>query len=237
MNKPGLTRGIPMGILGYLLGMLITAFIRALQGLDPVWGSEAALVVTPFTTTWLFLWGMGAFNPKMSEHAHGPEHAEGAIVPAEEHAHAEEPASPLSLLTSQIWVVSTLAVLVVFALFAFALLPTGLRLDVTADAEASVSGFAQDVTMLLPLGVGTIQASQLGFFLGFIVFMLFSLFAVAGLLGLLFYALNQGVSEVKGVDPTPEMKRPPAPVRFFGRIFSGIANGLRRGLPRFLGQK
>lgn len=103
LDKPGLTRAIPMGILGFVIGALLVLAVRALQGMDPLWEPGVALAITPLFTTFFFLWGMGAFNPKMSEHGdHGHhelavgEDGETAITVVDEHAyvHEEEEVEP-----------------------------------------------------------------------------------------------------------------------------------------------
>lgn len=252
-SKPGLERAIPAAILGFIAGCLLVVFIRALQSMDPLWEVGVAIVVAPFVMTFAFIWGMGGFDPRMSEHAHGPEHShdeanesalatvegETALAHAESHAeehHAEEAPTPVTILGMEIWRVATIAILVVIGLFAFAMLPTGLTLKITSDPEASTTEFDTDVTMLMPLGQSSIEVTQLAFFAGFVIFMFVSLFAVAGGLGFLFYFLNRNVNVANATKPTPQQLVPPAPVRFLGRVAGSMARGLR-ALPRFFGQK
>lgn len=249
--KPGLSRAIPMAILGFILGVAGVQLIRTLQQMDPIWDPNVIFVVVPFTVTWFFMWGMGSFNPKMSEHAHGPDEAHAAeapgtaIVPAEqpelarvEHAeaHEEEEAKPFALLANSLWKIATITIVLIVVIFAFATLPTGLMLRTVNEPEGNVAAVETEQNFLLPLGVAEVEASQLTVFVGFIIITLLSLMAFGGLIGLLFYALNRGVKQVEG-EAVPEQRRPPAPLRWVSRGMSGMARGLRRGLPVFFGYK
>lgn len=221
--KPGLSRGISMGILGFLLGMVIVIIIRWLQSMDPIWDPGIALVLAPFTSAAGVVWGMGGFDPRMNVHG-------------EHHEEEEEDGTPGSILMGQIWQISAWTVFMLLVLFAFALLPTGLRLEVTGDPQASFAEIDTAQEFLLPLGVGTFEASQLSVFVGFIIFTLFSLALVGGGIGLVMYLLSRGVEEVKNSETTDDDLTPPRPVRFVGAIFGWLARVLR-GIPAFLGQK
>lgn len=245
MVKPGFYRGVPMAILGVILGALLVLGVRALQSMDPVWDPGVALVVIPFTTTWLFLWGVGAFDPRMSAHGehHEETHAEGAIVPAEtslatadHHHEAEEVDPPVAVLGAEIWRIafwSLIMLLILFAVAAFG----GLDLRSVNEGEASRLVFETDVVFALPFGLGTFVASQLTVFLGFIIFTLFSLFVAALILYGLFYYGNLGVKAVKDREATVQERTPPWIVRQPSRFFRWLARGLRNGLPSFFGYK
>lgn len=225
---------------------------------------QVTLVLAPFLMVFAFIWGMGGLDARMSEHAHGPQESplEGvAIVPvAESHDDHHDPyeeearRNPLSLLSGQIWTIGTVVLLVVLGLMAFAQLPHGLRLITTGNPEADVASNALNTRFDLPVGLGTFNADKLAVFLGFIAFTMISLLVVAGLLGLLFYSLNQGVTSVKAVRSTsiddPENhetftgRAAHAPLRagrgalnVVGRGAGALARGLKRGLPRFFGQR
>jgi len=250
MTKPGLERALPAAFLGFIAGCLIVVALRAAQSMDPVWDVGVAVVVAPFTMVFAFIWGMGGFDPRMSEHAHGPDHAhedagsalatlEGdkALAHAEAHsAHAEEADPPARILSMEIWRIAAITIVVMLGLFAFAMLPTGLTLEVTNDPEASRTAFDSDVEFTMPLGQSSFEGTQLSFFVGFLIVMFVSLFAVAGGLGLLFTFLNRQVAEAAAITPTPKDLTPPAPVRALGRLAGWMAKGLR-AIPRVLGQK
>src|SRR5262245_26698734 len=98
--QPGLSRAIPMAILGFLFGSLVVIVLRFLQSLDPIWAVGPGLVVSVIFTAIFFVWGMGAFNPAMS--VHGEE--------AEAHHEEVDPdnAPPRHLLTSSVWSLTTI---------------------------------------------------------------------------------------------------------------------------------
>lgn len=250
MEKPGLARAIPVGILGFLAGCLIVIGLRALQSMDPVWDPGVAIVLTPFTTLAAFIWGMGAFNPKMNQHAHPPgEHHDdahdAAIVAAEgqelaEHDphHAEEEDSSIfGILSSQIWAITTGVIIVVLIVAAVGTAPTGLFLRTVNQDVANVAAVEANQTFALPLGLGEFQASQLTVFIGFVAVTMISLLLIAGVIGFLFYAGHQGAAEVKDREPTPQERRPPWIVRKTGGALSGFARKLREGIPGFFGQR
>lgn len=244
MEKPGLSRGIPGALIGVALGAALVAILRALSGIEPVWDNGAAMVLVPFTTMGGWLWGVGAFNPKMSEHhAHPPEddHEETAIVPAEDaaHAHDAEEETPIGILSGQLWRIGTLSLVAVFIFFALATNPitSGLYMQQSNDAEASVGAIDFEQTFALPFGTGEFEASQLTVFLGFVAFTILSILVVAGGIGFLLYAGHQGVASANELQVTRDMQTPPAPVRWVGRQSRKLAAGLREGLPRFFGMR
>ncbi|MFN8376921.1 MAG: hypothetical protein U0694_29110 [Anaerolineae bacterium] len=91
--KYGLSRAVPMGILGFLIGMLLAFVLRSWQGIDPAWDPEVGIVLGAIGASVLFVWSMGAFDPAMS--AHGEEHHE------EEH-HEPHPAHPAVSFTERL---------------------------------------------------------------------------------------------------------------------------------------
>jgi hypothetical protein len=261
--KPGLQRAIPAAILAFAISAALVSLIQRLQmGETYTYDSSVTLVVAPFVVLFAFIWGMGGLDPRMSEHAHAPQESDGlAIVPvAETHEDHHDPYEeanekhPLRVLSGQVWTVGTVVLVTILGIIAFAQLPTGLRLDTTANPMASPAQNALNESFDLPLGMGTFQADKLSVFLGFIAFTMISLLVVAGLLGLLFYTLNQGVATVKAL-PTTSIDDPEnnatlvgqaahAPLRatrgglhIVGRGAGRLARALKRGLPSFFGQK
>ncbi|MDZ4765116.1 MAG: hypothetical protein SGI73_11245 [Chloroflexota bacterium] len=126
--QPGLSRAIPFALLGFVLGAFIVLIVRGLQSMQPVWSPGVGLVLATFMCAGFFVWGMGAFDPKMSVHG---EHAE-------EH-HASDDAVPSSqLLGGLTWQLVTLLIgfiVVTFALGAY----SGLALTITDNPLASNS--------------------------------------------------------------------------------------------------
>lgn len=84
MDKPGLQRAIPYMLLAFVGSLLFVYVIRSAQQMDPVWvndntseGAQVGLVLAAFASMGAFMWGVGAFDPKMSEHGgHDDDHAE-----------------------------------------------------------------------------------------------------------------------------------------------------------------
>ena len=54
MLQPGLSRAVPMGILGFIGGALLALVISMLQGLDPAGSVGAALVLGAFISAGVF---------------------------------------------------------------------------------------------------------------------------------------------------------------------------------------
>ncbi|MCY3779457.1 MAG: hypothetical protein OXG78_04025 [Chloroflexi bacterium] len=84
MDKPGLGRAIPALIVGFIASLAFVYAMRSWQQMDPVWmnatsseGAQVGLVLAAFVCMGTFMWGVGAFDPKMSEHGeHADEHEE-----------------------------------------------------------------------------------------------------------------------------------------------------------------
>ncbi len=182
--QPGLSRAIPMSILGFLLGALIVIVLRGLQGIEPAWDSGAGVIVAAFTTAIFFMWGMGAFDPKMS--AHGEDHDAEAHAD-EAHEPEEEPAP--QILTGYMWQLATLLLVVVGAVGAFAFLDV-LTLRTTEVADAAV-----DRIGMVPMELfgQEVLVSQFVIFLGFVIFTFISLIAAAAVLGWVVFSLNRGM--------------------------------------------
>ena len=86
MDKPGLARAIPALIIGFIASLALVYAVRVLQNMDPVWmnadsseGAQVGMVLAAFVSMASFMWGVGAFDPKMSEHGdHADEHEDEA---------------------------------------------------------------------------------------------------------------------------------------------------------------
>jgi hypothetical protein len=188
--QPGLSRAIPAGILGFLGGALLALIIRGLQGLTPTWEVGPGMVLGSFISAGFFVWGMGGFDPRMSVHGEGHE----------EEAHEEEP-KPTELLGGTIWQLTTLLIGFVLILVAFAWIPGGPRLTITADPAASTVGIGYfDLNLF---GIQIPQVSELVIFIAFFIIMMLSLFVLAGALGAGFHSLARGVANAQAVQHTP----------------------------------
>jgi hypothetical protein len=183
-----------MGLVGFLLGALLTLILRGLQGLTPVWDVGPGMVLAAFMSAGFFIWGMGGFDPRMSAHGEGHE---------EEHTPAEEP-KPIALLSSTLWQLTTLLIVGLLVIAAVAWVPFGPALTITADPVASTTGIGFfDVNLF---GIEIPQVSELVVFIAFIAIMMLSLLVVAGLLGRAFFGLAQGVATAQAT-PVSVMER------------------------------
>lgn len=216
--KPGITRAVPMGILGFIIGLLVVTGIRALQGLDPAFDLGMGLILAAFTSSGFFVWGMGGFDPSMSEHPHEPEVNELGLIVAEaeeDHdaeAEAEKTAPPFRVLGFSMWQVSFWLILTIVLVWGFAWLPTGLTLQVSTEAEAQRSAIGT-TTLDLPFLDEPLVVSQMTAFIGVVIVILLALGAVAGGIALLMTSLSRNVTEAKQNAPTrlayhPEPREP-----------------------------
>lgn len=186
--QPGLHRAIPMAVIGFLLASLVVIIIRGLQQLDPLWAPGPGFVLSAFTSAGFFVWGMGAFDPKMSIHG---EHAE---------AHHEEAAPPpAALLSSSVWTVFTY-LLVALVPIMFVAVFGGLNLTTTADPLASTVAVGYFPVELFGRDI---LVSELVVFAIFILVMILSLGLVAGAIGWGFFYLARSVAEAKVAPNAP----------------------------------
>ncbi len=152
--QPGLSRAIPMGILGFMLGALIVILLRGLQSLDPLWAPGPGIIVAVIMTAVFFIWGMGAFDPRLS--IHGDPEVEEAV----HEELATEAEKPRNILFSSVWQLATAVLVLAIVIGGFAVLPGGLALTQTVVPGASLTsvGYA-DVP--LPFDGPTVQVSTL----------------------------------------------------------------------------
>lgn len=183
--RPGLSRAIPMGILGFLFGGLIVIILRSLQGLTPLWDTGAGIVLGVLMAAAFFVWGVGGFDPRMSVHGEAADEVD-----------EEAEATPAGLLRGSIWQIATLLLLLLLAVAAFALLPGGLALTITADPLASTAQVGM-FEMELPFGGPVVQVSQLVVFIVVIIIMFLSLGVAAAVISAILYALNRGIREAQ----------------------------------------
>lgn len=187
--QPGLSRAIPAGIIGFLLGSLIVIVIRGLQGMVPLWDTGVGMSLAAFTTAGFFVWGMGAFNPEMSLHGEAAEAAEAA------RAQQADNTPPRKILFGYTWQIATLLIIFLVAVFGFATIPGGLTLVTTADADASLTA-ASLVEFQLP-GGAFVQVSQFVIFAIFIIITFVSLAAAASIINWVMIGMSRGVKEAQ----------------------------------------
>jgi hypothetical protein len=231
-GKPGIARAVTMGIEGFLVGALLVIVVRGLQNLDPIWSPGTGIVFMAIFAAAFFIWGIGAFDPRMSVHAEGPEDMPHVEAVMEE---VEKGATPGNLLGSDLWRVAFFTIVVLVVIFGVATIPNFLTLQTVGDPEGDAAAVGY-MPVQLPFGGPEIMVSELVFFALFILWTLLSLAIAAGVIGLLIYFLSRGVASTKG-EPSLEDRTPPYPVQLLGRVVRGIAGWLRSGLPRQLGQR
>jgi|GEM_PF-1979603 len=198
-----MTRAIPMGIIGFVLGAAFVVLLRGLQQMNEVWNTQLGLTMGGLFAAIFFLWGIGALSGKMAAHViHEPEEDEfGNELPVEEHHH-DEPTGA-GILQEQVWAVAFWVSVVAIGAFAFAALPGGLGYTISTDAAANANNIGY-FTMDLP-GGNTVVVSQLLVFVIFVVFTMISLFGAAWLFSKALFGLNSGIKTVKVVGNQPLM--------------------------------
>lgn len=186
--RPGIARAVPMGILGFALGALLAVVIRLLQGLDPnpndPYGYVGpAFVLGAFLSSGFFIWGIGAFDPRMNVHGEEP-------TPDDQRAE-ETAAGPLALLISHIWQITFWLIVLVVAIAIFAFIPAGPAIQsVAGDGNPADIGYT---TFALPFGGPTVVVSYLTLFIVFVIWTILSLAIVAGLIAFIMAYFSRGV--------------------------------------------
>ena len=205
--QPGLSRAVPIGILGFVSGALLVVIIRGLQSMDPLWDPELGLVSAGFLASFAFVWGMGALNPSVNAHAHEPETDETGLIIADEHdTHQEEDEAPetvLNVLGYSIWQIAFWTIVLMVVLFAFASLEGGFALQISSTVEAQTEEIGY-YTIDLPFGGPTeVKVSQFWVFMLLGATALVSMVVVAGGMAMAFMSLGANVKAYKAADPIP----------------------------------
>ena len=203
--QPGLTRAVPAAILGFLAAVVFVILIRALQGMSPVFDPEVGFVLGAFASAFAFVWGMGAGDPRMQEHVHGPEvDPETGLILLDEHDVVEEleaEGEPLEILGFSVWQVTFWTLLLLAAIFAFANLPTGLTMRISNDPAAQASEIGSENWEIPVLGVET-QLSQAATLLLIVFAIIGGLVIIGGGLAMMMTNLHEGVKEVEQLERT-----------------------------------
>ncbi|MEO8608720.1 MAG: hypothetical protein ABI690_12595 [Chloroflexota bacterium] len=197
--QPGLARAVPSGIVGFAGGALLAILIRLAQGLDPNPAAPyafvgPAFVLGAFISAGVFVWGMGAFDPKMSVHG---EHAEQALA-------KPEPETPSQILSGYTWQILTWTTVLILVVAIFAFLPSGPQLrSVSGDGNPSAIGYTTAEQIYQPVrefadkaagikmpaladNLAAVQISYLVLFVFFVLWTIVTLFVVSGLLAFVF---------------------------------------------------
>lgn len=191
-----MTRAIPMGIIGFVLGAAFVVLLRGLQQMDELWNPQLGLTIGGLFATIFFLWGIGGLSGKMAAHeVHEPEEDEfGNELPVEDHHH-DEPTG-VGILQEQIWSVAFWVIVVAIIAYAVAALPTGLGYTVSSDpaANTNANGF---FTLELPFLQEPLIISKILLFVLVFTFTLGSLFVAAWLISKALVGLNSNIKTVK----------------------------------------
>lgn len=217
--QPGLARAVPLGIVGFLIGGLIAVIIRLAQGLDPNPEAPLAfvgpvLVLGAFISAGFFVWGMGAFDPKMNVHG---DHAEEA-----HHEEASKTETPTSLLGGFTWQIAFWTLLGVLVIGAIAFLPAGPAFENVHPDQGSVSAigyvrlgdiyepiraFVRTATALdllppMSASLAAVVVSYLVLFAAFFAITMLSLFVAAGIIAFIINYFARGKVDPQGT-PVP----------------------------------
>jgi hypothetical protein len=183
MQQPSLSRAVPMGVLGFLIGALLVIIVRAVQSLTPVWDVGPGIVFATLFAAGFFVWGIGAFDPRMSVHGEGEHGAEH---------HAEPEPTPFGILVGSIWQIAFLTIILILALMIGAKL--GPTLIVTADPTAAVESNGA-----FPMTIAGMEfmVSKLTLFALFVIWTFISLLVTAALISRVMSMLAEGVAETR----------------------------------------
>lgn len=198
--QPGLARAVPLGILGFIGGALLALVIRMLQGLDPAGSVGAAFVLGAFISSGTFVWGMGAFDPRMNTHGDhaaddGHDHAIVKAVPAKD-------PEPISILGAFTWQMTFWTILGILIIAVLAFLPSGPHIrnvhpgqgDVASVGFVALGGIYQPIREFLQTATGlellpamsaelsALQVSYLVLFIVFVAITMLSLFLAGALI-------------------------------------------------------
>lgn len=200
---PGVYRAIPMGIMGFLAGAALVVLSRWLIGMNQIWDAQLAIIGGGFMSAFFFMWGIGAFNSKLSEHHihEPPEDADDSVLalPPAEH-HDEEAEKPANILGGQIWTIATWTLIMMLVIAVFAFMPGGLAMTTSSDPNATANAIG---TFEVELFGQPFVLDQLTVLILFSIFTFFSLIVTAGLIGWVFAALSKNVTEAKKMQPVP----------------------------------
>ncbi|MCU0498513.1 MAG: hypothetical protein MUF87_14275 [Anaerolineae bacterium] len=203
--QPGLTRAVPMAFIGFVLGAALVLLLRSLQSMDPVWDAQLGMISAVINSSIFFVWGMGAFDPKMSEHhAHAHYDDEKGLIVVEgahEEAHHDEDHAPIpQMLTGQIWQITFWSIVLTAGLLLFASLDIGPSLTISNDPMANRNQIGYYTMNLFGTDV---VVSELTAFAVFFAFTLLSLGAISAAVGVGFYVLSRNVTQAKTSQPVP----------------------------------
>ncbi len=216
--RPGISRATIGGLLFFLAGSLIVVALRIAFNFTPYWNLGLGIILSAFMSAWGVMWGIGAFDPRMSEHG-AP-----SLTIEEEAAQA----GPFSLLTSAMWQITAASTVLVLVFIGIAALPFGPGLEISSEAEAAVNAAG---TVTLNAFGGEIVVNQIMLFFAWTLFTVLSLAISGGALAWITWKGHEQVVEANNT-PVPEPGSLPegGPNRFQKAIGGGakaLADAIR----------
>lgn len=227
--QPGLTRAVPMGIGGFMLGAAFVLVLRALQSMEPLWDAQTGIIMAGLGATIGFLWGVGAFNTKLAVHhmeAHYDDTQGIIVVDSGHHDDHEGEAEGRGLLTGEVWQVAFWTILLFTVIFLFASWQPGPSLTISSDSGANTNTIGY---YTMEIAGREIVVSQLTALIIFVAIAFISLGVIGGLIALVFYNLSTGVAEVKAAGNIPLNALPSGSVA--GLLTAGDEEGETTGVP------
>jgi hypothetical protein len=201
--QPGLTRAVPMSIIGFLLGAALILLLRALQSMDPLWDAEIGIIGAMVFSTIFFLWGMGAFSREYAHHhmeARYDDDKGEIVVEGLHHDDEHHEPAPRQILTGQIWQVAFWSVVLFAVLLGFTSWSVSPALTISNDPSANKNAIGYFTMELLGREV---VVSQLVAFLIFVAITLGTLALIGWLIAGGVYSLSRNVAEVRAVGNVP----------------------------------
>ncbi|MEO0562798.1 MAG: hypothetical protein AAF125_11835 [Chloroflexota bacterium] len=206
---PGIPRATSGALIGLFGGFLFVTLLRAWIGIEPFWNTGLAMTMGIFAAAAGFIWGMGGFNPTMSEHADDS-------VPPPTPDEVAEKQGIMSVLGGTSWLMVFVSVAMMGGFMLAAYVP-GLGLTITRDTNSSSRAFG---TVPVELFGNEFMVNQVVFLLIWVAFVVISLAIAGALLMWVTTGLNGGVENAKAVEKTG----------------TGLPRGLERALANQAGQ-
>lgn len=204
--QPGLTRAVPLGIVGFLLGAALVLLLRGLQSMDPVWDAQIGIIGAMLFATIFFLIGMGAFSREYAHHhmeAYYDDEKGEIVVEGLHEAHEDDPAHPIEprrILTGQVWQIAFWTTALFVVLLGFASVGFGPALTISNDPGANANAIGY---FTMEIAGREVVVSQLVAFLIFAVITVGTLVLVSGLIGNAVYGTSRNVAAVKAQGNVP----------------------------------
>jgi hypothetical protein len=231
--QPGLTRAIPMGILGFILGAAFVLVLRSLQSMDPLWDAQVGVLMAGLGATIGFVWGMGGFSREQAHHhieAHYDDNAgEIVVVGAHaEHGDGDAHADPRQSFGFEVWQIVGAVVVIFAVLLAFTSIASSPSVTISNDPAANTNTIGYFEMNLFGRDVAV---SQLFALLLFVAFMLLSLAAIGWVISLAFFGMSRGLTIANAEGNIPLNALPSGAVAVAGALPSGEDEIITRGEP------